>query len=254
MQRITKTVDREPNPELVRMRARTELAVMTLRGLKVHNLRPRGLMAAWPNILRDFWEAYGHVQVKNRPAYPSPTAITDLDAVMILINRALNKVERGLVWDRAARLPWKMVCDKLHCDRTVAWRMYTLALMKMVALERGLQWRPGADSVEECAPKIYAIQGEMTQSVKIGWSFEPEKRLMSLQTGAPEKLKILGTCYGAMTQERAIHAHLAPHRLSGEWFAPAPLVMEAVEKIISCDKAEEVLQHLAAWRRLNRVA
>lgn len=254
MQRITKTVDREANPELVRMRARTELAAMTLRGLRVHNLRPARLMANWPNVLHDFWESYGNVHVKTRPAHPSNRAIDDLDALMILMTRALNVVERGLVWDRASRVPWKVICDKLKCDRTNAWRCYTIAIMKMVALEKGFQWKNGAQNVEESVPKIYAIQAETTKAIKIGWSFDPKARMATLQTGVPERLSVLGTCYGAMTQERAIHAHLAPHRISGEWFKPEPLVMEAVRKIIECEKAQDVLQHIEAWRRGEKAA
>jgi hypothetical protein len=249
MQRITKTVDREANPDLIAMRARTERAVETLRGIRVHNLKPARLMANWPNILRDYWESYGTVVHKNTPARPSPKAITDMENVALLIVAALNVVERGVIWDRAARLPWKIICQKLHCDRTAAWRMYTTAIMKMVAMEKGYSWKDGTQDVEELAPKVYAIQGETTKSIKIGWSFNPQKRVNDLQVAAPEKLKLLGSCYGAMTQERAIHAHLSPHRLSGEWFAPEPLVMQAVKRIISCDKAEQVLQHLEAWRR-----
>jgi hypothetical protein len=208
-------------------------------------------MVNWPDIVRDFWEAYGQDAPSLRPATPSAKAIDDLDAVLILVTKALDVNERKLVWDRAFRRPWKVICTHFHCDKTTAWRNYSMALMKLVACERGLLDKIKKDAVyaDELTPKIYAVQAETSKAIKIGFSYNPKERMANLQVAVPEKLVLLGSCDGAMTHEKAIHAHLSPHQLQGEWFKPDALVMEAVNKIIKCETAREVLQHLEACRR-----
>ena len=41
--------------------------------------------------------------------------------------------ERKLVWLRAARVPWKAITFEFGCDRTTAWRRWTLALTKIAS-------------------------------------------------------------------------------------------------------------------------
>ena len=41
--------------------------------------------------------------------------------------------ERKLIWLRAARVPWKAITWEFGCDRTTAWRRWTLALTKIAA-------------------------------------------------------------------------------------------------------------------------
>ena len=72
---------------------------------------------------------------------------------------------------------------------------------------------------------LYVI-GNDTNRQKIGLSKDVNKRLKSLQTGNPEKLKIHYTieCPSDKTRklESKIHAELAYKRLSGEWFDMTP--------------------------------
>jgi len=64
---------------------------------------------------------------------------------------------------------------------------------------------------------VYFIQNERG-SVKIGHSVNPAKRLMLLQTGTLESLRIVRTIEGDDATERWLHRHFASDRVRGEWF------------------------------------
>lgn len=53
---------------------------------------------------------------------------------------------------------------------------------------------------------------------KIGWARNPEKRLAFLQTGHPEKLRIVAVIDGSREKERELHELFAASRIRGEWF------------------------------------
>lgn len=63
---------------------------------------------------------------------------------------------------------------------------------------------------------IYFIKALNT--VKIGYSANPEKRLKELQTGNSEKLELLLTIPGNKESEKAFHLYFDRARLNGEWF------------------------------------
>ena len=67
--------------------------------------------------------------------------------------------------------------------------------------------------------KIYFIKAE-NGLVKIGKSNKPLKRLGSLQTGSPIKLKIVKTVFGGIYLESLIHCYFSECRKHGEWFRP----------------------------------
>jgi len=76
---------------------------------------------------------------------------------------------------------------------------------------------------------IYFIQTADNQYVKVGKADNPAKRLLELQTAAPQKLKLLATLAGGHEQERAIHQRFEHLRARGEWFYATPdLVSYAV--------------------------
>jgi len=74
----------------------------------------------------------------------------------------------------------------------------------------------------------YFVQAETGGPIKIGKATTIANRLSTLQTGCPEKLLCLGTISGDV--EKELHARFATHRLHGEWFAPAPVLLEYIEK------------------------
>lgn len=69
---------------------------------------------------------------------------------------------------------------------------------------------------------VYFIQSGDGGPIKIGWSEEPEKRIASLQTAHPEKLRLLAVTPGDASTEAGLHAEFSAARKTGEWFEPVP--------------------------------
>jgi hypothetical protein len=65
---------------------------------------------------------------------------------------------------------------------------------------------------------IYLIYNTENKAVKIGYSNNPQKRLVSLQTSNSSKLMLIHTEEGDIIKEKLIHYELNDARLSGEWF------------------------------------
>jgi hypothetical protein len=77
---------------------------------------------------------------------------------------------------------------------------------------------------------IYLIACEHPLSVKIGFTTKhPRARLKQLQTGNPNKLKLIGWFPGSLQTERDIHDSMAEFRLHGEWFKLVPEANAALE-------------------------
>lgn len=64
---------------------------------------------------------------------------------------------------------------------------------------------------------VYFIRNQ-NGHVKIGHSVNPARRLMLLQTGTAESLRIVRTIEGNDATERWLHEHFAEDWLRGEWF------------------------------------
>lgn len=62
--------------------------------------------------------------------------------------------------------------------------------------------------------------------VKIGFTTDLAQRLSELQTGAPEKLKIILAIPGTLRDEAAAHRRFARSRLKGEWFRRSGAIEE----------------------------
>lgn len=65
---------------------------------------------------------------------------------------------------------------------------------------------------------LYIVQSNVTGMIKIGRSKNPDKRLKQLQTGNPNKLKLIASFKGEGWREKLIHEDLRCFRLKGEWF------------------------------------
>jgi len=66
---------------------------------------------------------------------------------------------------------------------------------------------------------LYFIQSDKTGMIKIGRSKNPQKRLCQLQTGNPNKLKLIASFKGMGWKEKILHERLSRYRLEGEWFS-----------------------------------
>jgi len=67
---------------------------------------------------------------------------------------------------------------------------------------------------------VYFIQAENGGPIKIGTSTDPYRRLEDFQTGAAEKLRLLGM-RPARPRESIIHSLFAVEHVRGEWFEPS---------------------------------
>jgi len=79
---------------------------------------------------------------------------------------------------------------------------------------------------------IYFIQSTGDKRIKIGHSDNPVKRLHQLRTGAssPEPYVILAVLSGGVKREKLIKAKFKKYRSHGEWFNPAPELMQFIEE------------------------
>ncbi len=59
--------------------------------------------------------------------------ITQMEEVLFVWLRWLEVDERKLVWQRAERVRWKLICAQFGVGRTKAWEMYKCALGKIAA-------------------------------------------------------------------------------------------------------------------------
>lgn len=103
-----------------------EEAADTLRRLPETHVQ--GYRSNWPEIIRDFWEAFGWEEVRTRRGPPSPAAIDRMDVVLPWL-RWLERDEARLVWLRANGRPWKLITREFAIDRTTAWRRWTYAMI-----------------------------------------------------------------------------------------------------------------------------
>ena len=106
-----------------------EEAVRTLR--KLPPVRVTGYFNAWPEVLRSAKEIAA-MEPQPMRVLPSTGAITRLERTFDWM-LWITVEERKLIWLRAARVPWKAITFEFGCDRTTAWRRWTLALTKIAS-------------------------------------------------------------------------------------------------------------------------
>lgn len=81
-------------------------------------------------------------------------------------------------------------------------------------------------------PHVYFVQEAPDGFIKIGWTRGPvDGRLCTIQTGNPRTLVLLTAMRGALKDEQALHRRFAAHRVSGEWFHPAPELLAFIDEI-----------------------
>ena len=106
-----------------------EEAARTLR--KLPPVRVTGYFNAWPEVLRSAKEIAA-MEPEPMRVRPGADAITRLEQTFDWM-LWISVEERKLIWLRAARVPWKAITFEFGCDRTTAWRRWTLALTKIAS-------------------------------------------------------------------------------------------------------------------------
>lgn len=79
---------------------------------------------------------------------------------------------------------------------------------------------------------VYFIQGIDGGRIKIGWAKRPGVRLRELQTGSPVALRIVAAMPGDRSAERDQHKKWEQHRAYGEWFYPAPQLLDFINEVV----------------------
>jgi hypothetical protein len=108
---------------------RLEEAARTLKRLPEE--RVQGYFSTWPPIQRDAVEIL-QMEPEFRLGPPMPEDIDDMEEVLFVWLKWLEPMERRLVWLRAERVRWKVICVKFGVGRTKAWEMYGAALGKIL--------------------------------------------------------------------------------------------------------------------------
>ena len=106
-----------------------EEAFRTLR--KLPPVKAQGYFNTWPDIVRTSREIAA-MEPQPMRVWPSAAAITRLEQTFDWM-LWISVEERKLIWLRAARVPWKAITFEFGCDRTTAWRRWTLALTKIAS-------------------------------------------------------------------------------------------------------------------------
>ncbi len=109
---------------------RLRSAARTLRRLP--NVKVQGYFSTWPTIIREPLEI---LQMEPEPMRitPSMADITEMEEVLFIWLKWLEPEERRLVWLRAERVRWKLICGRFGVGRTKAWEMYRRALAAIAA-------------------------------------------------------------------------------------------------------------------------
>lgn len=84
----------------------------------------------------------------------------------------------------------------------------------------------------------------MSGPIKIGLSENPKRRINEFKNWSPFKLEMIGTAPGTWADEQFLHECLVEHHSHGEWFHASPLVLDAVEQVISSGSIDTLRQSL----------
>ena len=104
-----------------------EEAIRTLKRLPP--VRVQGYRSAWPEVLHCAREIMFHEPVPMR-IRATTEEMTRLEQTFEWITW-LDVDERKLVWKRAARVRWKIICLERGCGRTAAWQRWVDACNKI---------------------------------------------------------------------------------------------------------------------------
>jgi predicted GIY-YIG superfamily endonuclease len=83
---------------------------------------------------------------------------------------------------------------------------------------------------------VYFILNEDSNAIKIGRAKNLARRMMSLQTSSPAKLKLIKSVQvegakEAQELERALHQQFSEIRLAGEWFKAEANLLEYISQL-----------------------
>jgi hypothetical protein len=107
---------------------RFEEAIYTLKRLPKPKVQ--GYHNMWPPIVYTTWELLAQEKKPFRLGPPLPKAIDRMEQTFVWIGW-LEEDERKMVWLRAARLPWRVICARFGVCKNTAAHRWTVALVKI---------------------------------------------------------------------------------------------------------------------------
>ncbi len=95
-------------------------------------VRVQGYFSTWPEPIHDYWIVYGRDDPARNRFRPTPFQIDRMEYVLTWL-RWPSLLERRIIWDRANRIPWKVLEHRYQSSRTTLWRQYAHGLVWIVA-------------------------------------------------------------------------------------------------------------------------
>jgi Meiotically up-regulated gene 113 len=101
---------------------------------------------------------------------------------------------------------------------------------------------------------LYAISSD-SRYIKFGVAGRPIKRLIELQIGSPQDLKLLGEIFAydsepAFELERIVHRALEAYHVRGEWFQMVPKTLALVD-LMNTRRYAEFRSLVLGWCTTN---
>lgn len=104
-----------------------EEAISTLK--KLPPVKQQGYFNAWPDMVYSEREKM-FMEKMPMKLRATPDAISRLEQTFDWMCW-IEIEERKLIWKRAAKVRWKVICWDLGCDRSTAWRKWVIACTKI---------------------------------------------------------------------------------------------------------------------------
>jgi hypothetical protein len=130
--------------------ARLTEAAYTMRALSVRGVKPAGYGNGWPDVVRDFAEAYGYTDEPIRMHQPNAAQVTLMEEAMAWLRFIPQDqaVLRRIVWARCVRHPvsgawlfsWRRIAQMVGSDRVSVQRWHGYGVAIMVAGINGETW------------------------------------------------------------------------------------------------------------------
>jgi hypothetical protein len=116
-----------------------------------------------------------------------------------------------------------------------------------------------SDTASNVQARVYFIQEGTGGPIKIGTSTRVRQRLRELRVNAKDTLVLRAMTKGGRWVEALLHSLFSHARIRGEWFKPAPELLEYIEEVRVAEGTPETiaareLEELFEQRRKMRIS
>ncbi|HXN40293.1 MAG TPA: GIY-YIG nuclease family protein, partial [Myxococcaceae bacterium] len=104
---------------------------------------------------------------------------------------------------------------------------------------------------------LYLIRSGRRGALKIGYTADRssfEVRLLALQIGNPEELKVIALVEGSKSDERSLHRRFESLCIRSEWYRFSVEIrdwFDAKPDVDAMERQEDIAAELEAWRRIS---